>query len=163
MTDNVPSRRAVLVGLATTTGGCLGQVFDNPSMALTGIRLHNWTNYQTTIHLQLFREDERVLEERVSLAPLQEPGSVASFTPGWSVEDARYRIRLEETDGGATLERRLPPDDFSWDGCAYADIDLENGWGPNRTVGPDAEKSFEMHLQEVTDPKDFSSDYCPDR
>lgn len=163
MTDNFPSRRAVLGVLAATSSGCVGQVLDNPSVALTGIRLHNWTNYQATIRLELFREDERVLEKRLSLAPLQEPGSVVSFTPGWSVEEARYRIRLEVLDGDATLERRLPPSDFGWDGCAYVDADLENGWEPGHTVGPDATKSFEMNLQEVADPEDFSSDYCPNR
>lgn len=163
MGANSVSRRSI-IGLvaAATTGGCVGQVLDRPSVALTGVRLHNWTHYETDVRLELFREGDRVLDERLSLSPLRSPGSVASFDPGWSVEPAQYRIALAAPDGEATDERRLPADDFSWDGCAYVDADLENGWEPGQPVGPDAERWFETHLQEVSDADDFSSEHCSD-
>ena len=151
----------MLAALAATTSGCIGKVMDNrPSVALTGIRLHNWTDYPGTVRIKLFRESELVLDEKVSLSPLGEPDSVASFTPEWSVEPAKYRIQLTETNSDAALERRLPSKDYSWSGCSYVDVDLENGRGPHRKPGPDAEKWFEMHLQTVLS-ESFSTNYCP--
>ncbi len=75
---------------------------------------------------------------------------------------ARYRVRLQTTDGNVKLERKFPSDDFEQDGCAFLDADLENNRSPNQTVDSNTEQSFRMHLQEVNDPEDFSSEYCPD-
>ncbi|MFC3960138.1 hypothetical protein [Halovivax cerinus] len=157
------SRRTVLgVLTAASTGGCVGRVLDRPSVAVTGVRVHNWTHDGSDIRLELFRDGESVLAENLSLAPLGEPGSVASFEPAWSVEPARYRIDLAAATGDATYERQFPADDFSWNGCAYIDADLESDWHPGQPVDPDADRWFESHLQAVTSPDDFSSEYCSD-
>ncbi|AHZ22645.1 hypothetical protein C439_09415 [Haloferax mediterranei ATCC 33500] len=155
----------MLAVLAAGTSGCVGQVLETrPKVAMTGVRLHNWTEYPATVQLKLFRESQLVLDEEVSLGPLssEDSSSVASFTPDWSVEPAHYRLQLAEADSEASLDRRLPPEDYAWDGCSYIDADIENGRGPYRKPGPDAPKWFEMHLQTVIEDS-FSTEYCPDQ
>lgn len=156
------SRRGVLatvVATTTATTGCLDRVFDPPRTRLTGLRLHNWTTRAATVRLTLRRGDETVYTDRLSLAPLREPGSVVSVLGDWSGEPARYHLRAETAAGDAALERRLPPadDDPNWEGCAFADVDLE----PVRRDRPAAGRTFEAHLQPVTDADDFSADRCP--
>ena len=111
MVHSTPSRRRVLTALAGTVslgGGCLGRVVDPATVRLTGVRIHNWVEAASTITLELRREGSLVLEERVSLAPLRDPGSVVSFPAEWPVDPAQYRLRVTTADGAVTLDGRSP-------------------------------------------------------
>lgn len=163
MVHSTPSRRRVLTALAGTVslgGGCLGRVVDPATVRLTGVRIHNWVEAASTITLELRREGSLVLEERVSLAPLRDPGSVVSFPAEWPVDPAQYRLRVTTADGAVTLDRPFPRSDYRWDGCAFLDVDVESR-RPDGTPDADPTRTLEAHLQEVTDGDDFSADSCP--
>lgn len=162
MLQRKPSRRSVLAVLAgtTLTGGCLGRLTSPAGVRLTGVRVHNWVEAESTITFELRREGTPVLEETRSLAPLREPGSVVSFPAEWSVEPANYRVQVTVEDGEARLDRSLPPREFAWDGCAFLDVDVESRRRPDGTPDDDPTRSIEAHLQEINDANDFSVDSC---
>lgn len=163
MVPPTPSRRRVLtalVGTTTLTGGCLGRVGDPATVRLTGVRIHNWVEAASTITLELRRAGALVLDERVSLAPLREPGSVVSVPAAWPVAPAQYRLRVTTADGAVTLDKPFPRSDYRWDGCAFLDVDVESR-RPGGTPDADPTRTLEAHLQEVTDGDDFSADSCP--
>jgi hypothetical protein len=164
MVHSTPSRRRVLTALAGTAslaGGCLGRVLDPATVRLTGVRVHNWVDAASTVELELRRDGSLVLDRQVSLAPLGEPGSVASVPAEWSVDPAQYLLRVTTADGEATLDRSVPRSDYRWDGCAFLDVDVEP---LDAGATPDAEptRTVEAHLQEVTDGDDFSATRCPE-
>jgi hypothetical protein len=102
-----------------------------------------------------------VLDRQVSLAPLGDSGSVASFLAEWPVDPAQYRLRVTTADGSATLDRSVPRSDYRWDGCAFLDVDVDP-LHAGRTLDAEPTRTVEAHLQEVTDGDDFSATGCPE-
>ncbi|MEZ3143323.1 hypothetical protein [Halobaculum sp. MBLA0143] len=142
------TRRSALAATLTGVSGCIGlgggqDEAPKPPVQLLGIKLANWTPFETTLDVVLRRDGETVFDEVVEFTSIEADGWAKSVEPTWSVAPARYELRLSGVDG-QTQRASFPGNMDSPDRCIFLDIGVRKAGSPFESSPTDVDRYYKI-------------------